>query len=67
VYPKMLFLAREVIASGSKPMPLPDGAVEPKMGPDDDLKTLPNPFRIGFAPPPVPAPKAAEGAAAAGK
>ena len=54
VYPKMLYLAREVIGPGSKPMPLPDGAVEPKMGPDDELKTLPNPFRIGFALPPGP-------------
>jgi hypothetical protein len=49
VYPKMLFLAREVIAPDGKPLALPEGAVAPKLGPDDELKTLPNPFRMGFA------------------
>lgn len=52
VYPRMLFLRREVLAPGGKPMPLPDGAVEPKVGPDDELKTLPSPFTVGFAAPP---------------
>jgi len=46
-YPRMLFLRREVLAPGSKPMPLPKGAVEPKMGSNDTLKTLPNPFLVG--------------------
>ena len=48
VYPKMVFLRREVVAPGVKPLPLPEGAVGPRMGPDDELKTLPNPFRIGL-------------------
>ena len=52
VYPRMLFLRREVIAAGSKPMPLPAGAVAAKMGPSDVLKTLPNPFLVGIAKPP---------------
>ncbi len=52
VYPRMLLLRREVIAPGQKPMPLPAGAVAPKVGGDDELKTLPNPFLIGIAPPP---------------
>ena len=53
VYPKMVFLRREVVAPGAKPLPLPEGAVEPRMGADDELKTLPNPFRIGLEPPPA--------------
>jgi len=53
VYPRMLFVRREVIAAGSKPLPLPDKAQEPKMGPNDELKTLPNPFLIGSQPPPA--------------
>jgi hypothetical protein len=53
VYPRMLFVRREVIAAGSKPLALPDKAQEPKMGPNDELKTLPNPFLIGSQPPPA--------------
>ena len=56
VYPRMLFLRREIIAPGSKPIPLPKGAVEPKTGPGDELKTLPNPFLVGIAKPPKKAP-----------
>ena len=52
VYPRMLLLRREVLAAGAEPMPLPEGAVEPKTGPDDELKTLPNPFLMGLAAPP---------------
>lgn len=47
VYPKMIFLRREVIAADAKPLPLPENAQQPKMGPDDELKTLPNPFLVG--------------------
>jgi hypothetical protein len=47
VYPKMIFLRREVIAADAKPLPLPENAQQPKVGPDDELKTLPNPFLIG--------------------
>ena len=53
VYPRMLFVRREVIAAGSKPLPLPEKAQEPKMGPNDELKTLPNPFLMGAQPPPA--------------
>ena len=52
VYPRMLFLRREVLSPGAKPLPLPAGAVEPKVGKDDTLKTLPNPFLVGIAKPP---------------
>ena len=52
VYPRMLFLRREVLSPGARPMPLPAGAVEPKVGKDDVLKTLPNPFIMGIAKPP---------------
>jgi hypothetical protein len=53
VYPRMVFVRREVIAAGAKPLPLPDKAQEPRMGPNDELKTLPNPFLIGSQPPPA--------------
>jgi hypothetical protein len=48
----MLFLRREVLAPGSKPLPLPESAEAPRTGPQEELKTLPNPFSVGFAPPP---------------
>jgi hypothetical protein len=52
VYPRMLFVRREVIAPNSKPLVLPDKAEAPKIGPNDELKALPNPFLIGSQPPP---------------
>jgi len=52
VYPRMLFLRREVIAPGGKPMPRPAGAAAPVVADGDELKTLPNPFHMGVAPPP---------------
>ena len=52
VYPRMLFLRREVVAPGSEPLPLPSRAKPPGMGKDDALKTMPNPFHIGIARPP---------------
>jgi hypothetical protein len=51
VYPKMIFLRREVVPANAKPLPLPDGAAEPKVAADDELKTLPNPFLMGTAAP----------------
>ena len=57
LYPRMLFLRREVLSPGAKPMPLPDGAAEAKMGPNDVLKTMPNPFHIGIAAPPKKTPR----------
>ncbi len=53
VYPRMLFLRREVVSPGAKPLPLPDHAQQPLApGPDDELVSLPNPFLIGSQPPP---------------
>ena len=42
VYPRMLFLRREVIAPGQAPMRLPENALAPKTGGNLQLKTLPN-------------------------
>jgi hypothetical protein len=52
VYPKMIFVRREILSPGAKPLPLPENAQAPKMGPDDELKTLPDPFLIGARPAP---------------
>jgi hypothetical protein len=52
VYPRMLLLRREVLSPSARPAPLPQGAVEMKVGPDDELKVLPNPFLVGVAKPP---------------
>jgi hypothetical protein len=43
----MIFVRREVVSPTAKPLPLPENAQAPKVGPDDELKTLPNPFLIG--------------------
>ncbi|HTU22738.1 MAG TPA: hypothetical protein VMG10_32155 [Gemmataceae bacterium] len=53
VYPRMLFLRREVLAPGAKPLPLPEGAQSPAPSQPDELKTLPNPFTVGIALPPA--------------
>jgi hypothetical protein len=53
VYPRMLFVRREILAPNQKPLPLPRDAVEPRMGPQDELKTLPNPLLTGTQPPPA--------------
>jgi hypothetical protein len=47
VYPRMMFLRREVIAPGARPLPPPAGAVEANVGPDEKLMALPNPFLVG--------------------
>jgi hypothetical protein len=47
VYPKMLFVRRQVVAADGKPLPLPANAQAPTVGPNDELKTLPNPFLMG--------------------
>jgi len=52
VYPRMLFLRREVVAAGGKPAPLPEGATEAKVGEGEELKELPNPFTVGIGKPP---------------
>jgi len=51
VYPRMMFVRREVLAPPSQPLPLPQGAVEAKVGPNDELMSLPNPFLVGTDPP----------------
>ncbi len=52
VYPRMLWLRREVLAPSSRPLPLPEGTQEPSATTPGELKTLPNPFTVGIAPPP---------------
>jgi hypothetical protein len=52
VYPRMLFLRREILSPGTRPLPLPQGAEPPSPSKLEDLKTLPNPFAVGAAPPP---------------
>ena len=49
VYPRMLFLRREILAPGSKPQPLPEGAETLKASTAEELPTLPNPFTVGTA------------------
>jgi hypothetical protein len=49
VYPKMLFVRREVVPPNGKPLPLPENAQAPSK--DGELKTLPSPFLIGLNPP----------------
>ncbi len=51
VYPRMLFLRREVLAPGAEPEPLPEGSAPPAAVPPSELKTLPNPFTTGIAEP----------------
>lgn len=58
VYPRMMFLRREVISANAKPLPLPEGATEAKPAAADELKELPNPFTIGYTAPPPPKPRA---------
>ncbi len=53
VYPRMLFMRREIVSEGAKPLALPEGAVVPHTRPTDELKELPDPFLIGDALPPV--------------
>lgn len=52
VYPRMVFVRREVLAPGQSPLPLPADAHPPRAQPGDELKTLPNPFLVGTQPPP---------------
>lgn len=52
VYPRMVFVRREVLAPNQQPLPLPDNAQPPKRNPGDELKSLPNPLLTGTQPPP---------------
>lgn len=48
VYPRMLFVRREILAPGQQPLPLPEGAQSPRSRSGDELKTLPSPFLTGI-------------------
>lgn len=47
VYPRMMFVRREVIAPGSTPLPVPTGAIASAPALPEELQSLPNPFLIG--------------------
>lgn len=47
VYPRMLFVSRELIGPNARLLPLPDKAQEPQMASAYELKTLPDPFLVG--------------------
>lgn len=51
VYPRMVFVRRQVIGPNQLPLPLPANSSPPKRSPGDELATLPNPFLIGTQPP----------------
>ena len=51
VYPRMLFVRREIVGPTGAPLPLPEGAVPATVAADQELMTLPNPFLVGTAPP----------------
>ena len=53
VYPRMLFVRREVLAQGQTPAAVPSPPSQPVAGPDGELATLPNPWTIGSQPPPA--------------
>jgi hypothetical protein len=52
VYPRMIFVRREVLTPNQKPLALPEGSREPKPAAGDMLASLPNPFLMGCQPPP---------------
>ncbi len=52
VYPRMVFLRREVLAPGQSPMPVPEEPSEPSVGAGERLALLPNPWLIGTGKPP---------------
>ncbi len=58
VYPRMVFLRREVLAPGASALALPEGSTEAKTAETDELATLPNPFTVGAEDPPVIKPRA---------
>ena len=44
VYPRMMFVRREVIGPNQKPLPLPEDAQQPRLGPQDELKIAAQPI-----------------------
>ncbi len=56
VYPRMLFVRCEVLLPGQAPAAVPAPPSTPKIGPNEELATLPSPWLIGTQlPPAVPA------------
>jgi hypothetical protein len=53
VYPRMVFVRREIVAPGASPLPLPAGAAAAQAAAAAELPTLPNPFLVGTE---IPAP-----------
>lgn len=53
VYPRMLFVRREVIGANQAPLALPEGAQPLQRRPGDELKSLPNPLLTGILAPPA--------------
>jgi len=51
VYPRMLFLRREVLAPGQKPLETPVPPSKPEIGKSEALAALPNPWTIGATKP----------------
>jgi len=52
VYPRMVFVRREILGPAARPMSLPANSVAPTMKPGDEPKTLPSPFAMGTGKPP---------------
>ena len=52
VYPRMVFLRREVLEPGQKPIETPTAPVTPQVRPGEVPATPPNPWLIGTQPPP---------------
>jgi hypothetical protein len=53
VYPRMVFLRREVLGPSQKPLPTPVSPSEPKVGDGEFLARVPNPWMIGTQKPPA--------------
>jgi hypothetical protein len=53
VYPRMAFVRREIVSTGSQSLPLSPTAVTPQPVAVENLLTLPNPFLVGTELPPV--------------
>ncbi len=53
VYPRMLFVRREVLAPGQSPASLPAPATTPRVKANEELATLPSPWLIGTQLPPA--------------
>jgi hypothetical protein len=51
VYPRMVFLRREVLSHGQEPMSTPAAPSTPRVGPGEFLAEVPNPWLIGTGKP----------------